>query len=139
MDPTVIEPGVALTELGKFFAIAGQYFDAGLPAPKMFSGAIDRTWHRLTENPDEHDAFTVTHAGRRLTHAESCGEGFIGWVGAYEKAYGPLPEVWFTDADGELDTEALGRYWRTGEVWAEWDCSPEPSDGDELAPAASYL
>jgi len=139
MNPTITEADVALTELGKFFTITGQYFNAGLPAPRMFSGAVDRAWHRLAESPDAHDAFTVTHAGRRLRHAESRGEGFIGWVSAYEKEYGPLPEIWFTGATGELDAEALGRYRRTGEVWAEWDCSPEPSDGDELTSVASYV
>ncbi|MFF0292394.1 hypothetical protein ACFYST_02565 [Kitasatospora sp. NPDC004614] len=137
MSLTIIEPDAAIGELGKFFTIAGQFFEAGLPAPKMFSGAIDLAWHRLTEDPSEHDAFTVKYAGRRLQHVEGGGECFIDWVGAYEKAYGPLPEIWFTDADGELDAEALGRYRITGTVWAEWDCSPVPSDGDELTPAAS--
>ncbi|MFD5559768.1 hypothetical protein [Kitasatospora griseola] len=137
---TVTEPTTALAELGKFFTIAGQFLDAGRPVPQMFSGAIDLIWHRLTETPDEYDAFTVKCAGRRLQHMELGGEGFIDWVGAYEKAYGPLPEIWFTDADGELDAEALGRYRTTGTVWAEWDCGPiEGTDGDELVPAASYL
>ncbi|OKJ15753.1 hypothetical protein [Kitasatospora sp. CB01950] len=136
---TETESATALAELGRFFTIAGQRFDAGLPMPQMFSGAVDRAWHRLTEDPDEHAAFTVKYAHRRLRHAESGGEGFIDWVDAYEKACGPLPEIWFTDADGELDAEALGRYRTTGTVWAEWDCSPEPSDGDELTPVASYL
>ncbi|MFD7829875.1 hypothetical protein [Kitasatospora sp. NPDC059803] len=65
------------------------------------------------------------------------GVGFISWVGAYEEAYGPLPEIWFTDADDTVNTVALARYRETGEVWAEWDCSPAPGDGDDLAPAAT--
>ncbi|MFI1521627.1 hypothetical protein [Kitasatospora cineracea] len=135
---STIDTSTALDELGKFFKIAGERFDAGLSAPQMFSGAVDLAWHQLTETPAAHDAFTTEHAGRRLDHAESGGEGWIEWVDAYTEAYGPLPEVWFTDADGTLDTELLGRYRDTGRVWAEWNCSPAPGDGD-LAPAASYL
>ncbi|MFJ1755949.1 hypothetical protein [Kitasatospora sp. NPDC088134] len=137
MNP-VNETDSALTELGKFFKIAGARATAGLPAPQMFSGAVDKAWHRLTENPAEHTAFTTEHAGRTLGHAENNGEGWIDWVSAYAEAYGPLPEIWFTDADGTLDTELLGHYRETGKVWAEWDCSPVPDDGD-VAPAASYL
>ncbi|MGW4384852.1 hypothetical protein ACWEMJ_33920, partial [Kitasatospora sp. NPDC004531] len=48
-------------------------------------------------------------------------------------AYGSVPEIWFTDADGELDAEALRRYLTTGTLWAKWDCGPiEGTDGDEL-------
>jgi hypothetical protein len=136
---STIDTGTTLDELGKFFKIAGERIDAGLPAPQMFSGAVDLAWHRLTENPAKHDEFTTEHAGRRLDHVESGGEGWIEWVDAYTVAYGPLPEVWFTDAGGTLDAELLGRYRDTGQVWAEWDCSPAPGDGDDLAPAASYL
>ncbi|MFJ9840084.1 hypothetical protein ACIRYZ_06370 [Kitasatospora sp. NPDC101155] len=46
--------------------------------------------------------------------------------------YGPLPQVWFTDAEGTVDTGALARYRETGQVWAEWDCSPAPGDGDAV-------
>jgi hypothetical protein len=58
-------------------------------------------------------------------------------VSAYEEAYGPLPEVWFTAADGTVNTQALKRYRETGEVWAEWDCGPVPGDGDEVTQVAS--
>ncbi len=44
-----------------------------------------------------------------------------------------MPEIWFTGADGTVDTESLGRYRDTGEVWAEWNCSPAPGDGDDLS------
>ncbi|WP_256177149.1 hypothetical protein [Kitasatospora aureofaciens] len=56
-------------------------------------------------------------------------------MSAYEEAYGPLPEIWFTNADGAVNSEALARYRNSGEVWAEWDCSPAPGDGDDLVPA----
>ncbi|MFB7946613.1 hypothetical protein ACFC6L_17065 [Kitasatospora phosalacinea] len=133
-----MDTSTALDELGRFFKIAGERFDAGLSAPQMFSGAVDQAWHRLTESPAVHDEFTAEHAGRRLDHVEGSGAGRIEWVDAYTEVYGPLPEIWFTAADGTLDTELLGRYRDTGKVWAEWNCSPAPGDGD-LAPAASYL
>ncbi|MBD0672901.1 hypothetical protein BU198_19820 [Streptomyces sp. CBMA156] len=128
-----------MDELGKFFTVTARRIDAGEAAPQMFSAAVDAAWHRLAADPAAHHTFTLQHAGRPLAHVESAGSGFISWVGAYEEAYGPLPEIWFTDAEGNVDTEALARYRETGEVRAEWDCSPEPSGGDddELVPAAS--
>ncbi|MFE4973636.1 hypothetical protein ACFRAR_16175 [Kitasatospora sp. NPDC056651] len=123
-------PAPALDELGRFFTIAARRIDAGQAAPQMFSTAVDAAWHRLTATPSAYEAFAFRHAGRRLAHTEGAGTGFIPWVSAYEEAYGPLPEIWFTNADGTLDTEALARYRETGEVWAEWNCAPEPGDGD---------
>jgi hypothetical protein len=130
---TVIESGVELDELGKFFTITARRLDAGQAGPEMFSGAIDAVWHRLAEDRAAHDVFSEVHAGRRLAHVSGPGEGFVSWVSAYEEAYGALPAVWFTGADGSVDSEALRRYRETGEVWAEWNCSPAPGDGD-LAP-----
>ncbi|MFD0407444.1 hypothetical protein [Kitasatospora sp. NPDC127116] len=134
---TPTTPGVELNELGRFFTIAARRIDAGQAAPEMFSAAVDSAWHRLVNDPAAHEAFALRHAGRRLVHVESAGSGFVSWVGAYEEAYGPLPEIWFADADGLVDTEALARYRETGEVRAEWNCSPEPGDGDDLAPVAT--
>ncbi len=59
---------------------------------------------------------------------------FVSWVSAYEETYGPLPEIWFTDTAGAVNTEALARYRNSGQVWAEWNCSPVPGDGDDLIP-----
>jgi hypothetical protein len=59
--------------------------------------------------------------------------------GAYKETLGPLSEVWFTAADGLLDEQALARYRGTGQVWAEWDCSPAPGDGGDVAPKISAL
>ncbi|MFE0460316.1 hypothetical protein ACFW1A_13820 [Kitasatospora sp. NPDC058965] len=133
---TTTDTSVQLEELGKFFTITARRFDAGQSAPEMFSTAIDAAWHELTEDPQAHSAFTAKHAGRELAHAETSGRGFIGWVAAYEEAYGPLPEIWFTDADGNLDTATLATYRETGRVVAEWNCSPAPSDGDDNTPPA---
>ncbi|MFF3747477.1 hypothetical protein [Streptomyces kronopolitis] len=48
-------------------------------------------------------------------------------------AYGPLPEIWFTDTDGNVDQDAIAHYRATHTVVAEWDCAP--IGGDDLAPA----
>ncbi|MFE5584280.1 hypothetical protein [Kitasatospora sp. NPDC056531] len=137
MSTATIKSSTELDELGKFFTIAARRLDAGQAAPEMFSAAIDTAWHKLINDPAAHEAFAVQHAGRTLAHVESAGVGFISWVSAYEEAYSTLPEIWFTDADGVVNTEALARYRETGEVWAEWDCSPSPGDGDDLTPAAT--
>ncbi|MEU4116335.1 hypothetical protein AB0F71_17780 [Kitasatospora sp. NPDC028055] len=125
-------PTTELAELGKFFAIAGRLLDSGQAAPQMFSSTIDAVWHRLLENPEDHAAFTAHHAGRALRHLPVKGRGVIPWVTAYEEAYGPLPQVWFTNTAGTVDVEALARYRETGQVWAEWDCSPAPGDDDAV-------
>ncbi|MFE7578658.1 hypothetical protein ACFU5Z_28340 [Streptomyces sp. NPDC057521] len=127
---TATDMAVQLEELGKFFTVAARRFDAGQPAPEMFSTAIDAAWHRLAQDPRAHSAFTAEHAGRELAHSEASGCGPIAWVDTYEEAYGPLPDVWFTAADGSLDTAGLAAYRETGRVVAEWNCSPAPSDGE---------
>ncbi|MFJ3787949.1 hypothetical protein [Kitasatospora sp. NPDC090091] len=114
-----------LVELGKFFTITGRRLAAGNTAPEMFSGAIDAAWHLLAADAEAHAEFTATHAGRGLLHVEGSGEGFVSWVAAYQEVYGQLPEIWFTDAEGMVNTEALARYRESGEVWASWKCSPE--------------
>ncbi|MEU6233689.1 hypothetical protein [Kitasatospora sp. NPDC047058] len=52
------------------------------------------------------------------------------WVAACEEAYGRLPEVWFTDENGTIDSAAHNRYQETGQVWASWKCSPAGGGGD---------
>jgi hypothetical protein len=140
---TATTPGstVELDELGKFFRITARRIDAGETAPQMFSAAIDAAWHTLVADPAAHDAFALQHAGRKLEHIEMQGFGPIAWVAGYEEAYGPLPEVWFTNAEGTVNTEALAQYRESGTVTAEWDCGPRPGpgDGDDLTPGASYL
>ncbi|WP_369386252.1 hypothetical protein AB5J72_00450 [Streptomyces sp. CG1] len=44
-----------------------------------------------------------------------------------------LPEIWFAEADGNVDQDALARYRETGTVAAEWDCSPTGGDSDDVA------
>ncbi|MFE3114129.1 hypothetical protein ACFXKJ_41100 [Kitasatospora indigofera] len=122
-----------LVELGRFFTIAARRIDAGQAAPGMFSAAVDAAWHRLLDSPG-YEAFCTAAAGRVLGHHEERGHGHVAWVGAYEEPYGPLPEIWFTDEDGILDTAALARYRKDGTVTASWSCSPA-GGGDDVAPA----
>jgi hypothetical protein len=135
MSTATTTTSVELIELGKFFEITARRFDTTQSAPEMFSTAIDAAWHQLAEDPQAHSAFTAEHAGREIIHAETAGRGLIAWVAAYEEAYGPLPEIWFTDASGSVDTAALATYRKTGRVVAEWNCSPAPGDGDGNTPA----
>ncbi|MER6912540.1 hypothetical protein ABT354_12795 [Streptomyces sp. NPDC000594] len=116
-------------ELGRFLAIAGQRFENGEGPAGMFSRAVDAVWHRMLTIPG-YAAFSIEHAGTVLGHRETNGSGPISWVAVYEEEYGPLPGIWFTDADGVLDKAALARYEETGEVVAEWDCVPTTGDGD---------
>ncbi|MFF2044157.1 hypothetical protein ACFVVX_27420 [Kitasatospora sp. NPDC058170] len=116
---------IEITELGRFLSIAGRRLAVGGTAPEMFSGAIDAVWHALAKDSQAHAEFTTAHAGRPLAHIEGAGQGRILWVTAYDEAYGPLPEVWFTDESGAVDTATHSRYRETGEVWASWKCSPE--------------
>ncbi|MGJ5898352.1 hypothetical protein ACSCBZ_41385 [Streptomyces niveiscabiei] len=117
----------ARTELGRFFEVSARQFASDQPVPEMFSAAVDAEWHRLLNDPG-YAAFCAEHAGRPVRHVENSGFGRISWVDAYEEMFGQLPQVWFTDADGVLNERAFTRYRETGEVWAEWDCTPLPSD-----------
>ncbi|GHE04125.1 hypothetical protein [Streptomyces alanosinicus] len=119
-------------ELGRFFTVAAARLAAGHTVVEMFSGAVDAEWHRFLDEPG-YKAFSTDHAGHVLGHAPTAGSGDISWVTAYEKLFGPLPEVWFTGADGRIDAVALARYRETGVVVAEWDCSPTGGDSDDLA------
>ncbi|NEE29424.1 hypothetical protein G3M53_28750 [Streptomyces sp. SID7982] len=123
----------ATTELRRFLTITGQRFRAGQSAPEMFSPAVDAAWHALLGTPD-YEALCLESAGQPIRHVENSGYGPVPWVAAYEEAYGPLPEIWFTDADGTVDRSAVARYRESGTVVAEWDCGPVGGDGDDVAP-----
>ncbi|WP_149184081.1 hypothetical protein [Streptomyces sp. TRM49041] len=121
-------------ELGRFFTVTARRFRDGDRRPmEMFSPAIDAEWHELLTSPEYADFCTET-AGMPLGHAPFIGVGEISWVQAYEEMFGSLPEIWFTDKDGQVDREALNRYRDTGVVVAEWDCGPTTGDGDDAVP-----
>ncbi|WP_274559278.1 hypothetical protein [Streptomyces spiramyceticus] len=116
-------------ELGRFFTVSARCFAVGHGAPEMFSPAIDAEWHRLMETP-EYTEFSSRHGGQAFGHASNCGAGSVTWITTYEEMYGALPEIWFTREDGTLDETGFTHYRETGEVVAEWNCSPAPGDGD---------
>ncbi|MFF2808539.1 hypothetical protein ACFVT2_15475 [Streptomyces sp. NPDC058000] len=128
MSPTQTPERV---ELGKFFMVSVGEFEKGHATPEMFSAAIDAEWHRLLGSP-EYVEFSSRHAGQPLEHVSSCGTGRVSWIATYEKLFGPLPDIWFTDADGTVNHEAAARYRKTGEVWAAWNCSPAPGDPETV-------
>ncbi|MGW8557120.1 hypothetical protein [Streptomyces tubercidicus] len=119
-------------ELGKFFEVSARKFKAGDLAPEMFSTAMDAEWHRMLGSAEYVD-FSSRHAGQVFGHVTDHGTGKVSWIRTYEEMFGPLPDIWFTDADGAVDRESADRYRETGEVWAEWSCSPLPGD-PESAP-----
>ncbi|MER7045363.1 hypothetical protein [Streptomyces jumonjinensis] len=118
------------TELRRFLTITGQRFDNGQSAPEMFSPAVDAAWHELLGTP-AYAALCQETAGQPIGHTANNGHGPISWVAAYEETYGPLPDIWFTGTDGNVDQDTLVRYRETGTVVAEWDCSPTGGDGDD--------
>ncbi|MDT0546950.1 MULTISPECIES: hypothetical protein [Streptomyces] len=120
-------------ELGKFFKVSARQFEARRTTPEMFSTAIDAEWHRLMKTP-EYAAFCAEHAGQAIGHSPAKGAGEISWISVYEELFGPLPEIWFTGDDGQVDEKALGTYRESGVVVAEWDCSPVPGDSGDVAP-----
>ncbi|MFJ2271798.1 hypothetical protein ACIOHO_36910 [Streptomyces sp. NPDC087849] len=122
----------ATTELRRFLTITGRRFKDGQSAPEMFSPAVDKAWHDQLGTP-AYATLCQETAGRPIGHTANNGHGPISWVSAYEEAYGPLPEIWFTDADGHVDQDLLAHYQATGTVVAEWDCSPTGGD-DDVAP-----
>ncbi|MFF3214289.1 hypothetical protein ACFYYB_26935 [Streptomyces sp. NPDC002886] len=122
----------ATIELSRFLTITGHRLAAGQNTPQTFSPAVDAAWHDLLGTP-QLDTLCLETAGQPIRHLANNGYGPIAWVTDYERAYGPLPEIWFTDADGNLDPGLLARYRSTGTVVAEWDCSPI-GGGDDNAP-----
>ncbi|MER6089261.1 hypothetical protein [Streptomyces bluensis] len=120
-------------ELARFFKVSSRRFEIGHATPEMFSTAIDAEWHRLMKTP-EYAEFCTEHAGRAIGHRPVKGAGEISWISTYEEMFGPLPALWFTSKHGRVDEEALARYQETGVVVAEWDCSPVPGDGGDIAP-----
>ncbi|MDQ1005764.1 hypothetical protein QFZ82_000249 [Streptomyces sp. V4I23] len=123
----------ATIELRRFLTITGQRFKDGQSTPEMFSPAVDAAWHDMLGTP-AYEALCRETAGQPIRHVVNNGRGPIAWVAAYEAAYGPLPDIWFTGAHGTVDEQAVTRYRETGTVVAEWDCGPAGGDGDDLTP-----
>ncbi|MFJ4697829.1 hypothetical protein ACIP5N_06680 [Streptomyces sp. NPDC088768] len=126
----------ASIELARFFTLAGQSPEDA-PMPGMFSGAVDAEWHRVLNQP-EYRGLCLATAGKVLVHVPLRGSGPVAWVGDYEKQWGALPEIWFTDENGVVDRVSYDAYRKTGDVVAAWDCGPAGGgDGDDLVPGVS--
>lgn len=99
-------------ELKKFASLCYQT-DNPLP---MFSELIDGHWHDRIEQGDPslpiHDPTIKTNA---------CEE--ICWVSLYEATYGKLSDLWFTQRDGKLNSEARDEYLSSGKVFASYNCA----------------
>lgn len=117
----------AQLELGKFL----QMFAEGVRNLTMTSGFIDEIWHKLMKDESKYRDFCSKYAGKHVGHVEDVGEGTVQWVYEYEKRFGSLHPLWFTDENGKLDLEAYEQYKLTG-IWerTSWRCRPIPGDGD---------
>jgi len=112
----------ATEELHKFFSLINGEEPSRF---KMFSPAVDAVWHDLLHRPDEYRAF-LENAGASagLGHAPASGFGVISWVEKYHAIYGQLPEIWFKDAEGNLNDGIYSTYLETSTVVTAWDCTP---------------
>ncbi|MFD0268763.1 hypothetical protein ACFVGY_19660 [Streptomyces sp. NPDC127106] len=119
------------TELRRFLTITGQRLKAGRPMPEMFSPAVDAAWHDMHGTTD-YKVLCQETAGQPIRHVANIGHGPIAWVTAYEAAYGPLPDIWFTNADGTVDELALSWPWPATARPAPWSPS-----GTAAPPAAT--
>ena len=87
---------------------------------------VDAIWHELIQDEDEYRDFCIQQAGVVIDHVEmETDSSMLGWIHDYEAEYGPLDEIWFRDATGELDVDAYTDYLdRKNPVMASWDCNP---------------
>lgn len=136
MSTTTFE--IEKEELGKFLTLAGERLDAGQPVPLMFSPAVDKAWHAMLGDPAYH-GFCLKTAGQAIRHVAINGTGLVEWVPDYEKQWGKLPGIWFTDEYGTVNTTVRDQYEKTGDVVAEWNCGPAGGGGgdDDIAPKPS--
>jgi len=120
MNPTPNQ--AAHDELSRFFAIAADAED--ITTMKMPRGAVDALWHSYLAYPSEYIRFTAQHAGVYFEHMAGNGHEEMTWVSEYERRYGKLPKVWFTDDAGVFDEQAYADYMSKGKLIASWDCGP---------------
>ncbi|KZL16598.1 hypothetical protein PsAD2_03417 [Pseudovibrio axinellae] len=108
----------AKAELQKVFKLAARGIHI-----EMFSEFIDAAWHELLENQKEYEKFSISSCGFIVPHTEGSGKGTVNFVEAYEREFGPLPDLWFASISGDINVGALSHYRDTGEVVASWTCS----------------
>lgn len=123
----------ARNELARFFKLTVE-LNSGLT---MFSDYIDRAWHELLEDESEYTAFCEESCGKMMGHVPSGADNPIvevEWIGEYEARYGTLPEAWFMDASGILDSDSYTDYLTSHSVVASWKCSPSTNCNSRIEP-----
>jgi len=109
-------------ELSRFFAIAADAENISMM--KMPRCAVDALWHVYMTNPTQYIRFSAQHAGVYFEHMPGNGHEEMQWVPEYERRYGRLSRIWFTDASGAVDEAACSDYVSRGKMIASWDCGP---------------
>lgn len=124
MTQATAEHSTVMQELERFLIVAEAHQgETGQPA-FMPACPIDGEWHRLLEDPDAYRGFCHSTVGHDVPHRSIKGEGVLVWSAVYEKLYGKLPEIWFCDAEGNLNQTTRQQYLDTGVFRASWDCGP---------------
>lgn len=113
----------ARDELRKFFQVAVIFLKKTGKVAGMAKCYVDSYWHKLIENKAEYAEFCRDAIGCHVVHLEAKGD--MGWISIYEKHFGPLPPVWFTDLEGVIESEKYARYIK-GSIPAldSWQCTP---------------
>jgi hypothetical protein len=115
---------LAMRELGRYFQVAEAHHAATGGVSRMPACLVDQAWHELLNDALALQVVIEGSLGEGATvdHVPASGYGVIEWVGLYEEMFGELPVIWFTAADGTVDTQALERYLAGGPVILKWDC-----------------
>lgn len=124
MTNLALDETVAIKELERFFVVADVFHQETGKRAFMPACPVDSEWHALLDSPEEYSDLCTDTVGREIKHQPAKGEGQIEWAALYEKLYGPLPDIWFRDANGNLNQSQLQEYIETGIFYASWDCTP---------------
>jgi len=128
-------------ELGKFLKVAAIEASRGtyhcnIPVPACI---VEEYWRQFSAEKDfeEFMESVVDCSFEHVTNYEffpaSRGCGLVPWVKTYEKEFGPLHKLWFTNADGTFNSGQYSSYrkrrdlktpWSWGGVLiASWNCT----------------
>ncbi|MEZ4888025.1 MAG: hypothetical protein R3E32_25080 [Chitinophagales bacterium] len=118
----------ATQELEKFFQVAVVYQKKTNKPARMMSCIVDEAWHQILKDELGYQNFCNNVVGQVLPHNQVKGFGVIGWTSIYEDMFGQLPEIWFRNSDGDLDSNTYQKYLKTGIIEAAWDCTPYNPD-----------
>ncbi|QHW37051.1 hypothetical protein GZH82_06795 [Staphylococcus ursi] len=114
-----IEYEIAELELKKFFSLVDN--DQMYYMPRC---VVDKVWHEKLENEEEYKEFCRKYSEAYIQHKENKGEGILPWVPKYENKFGKLSPAWFTNEEGNVNTEIYDKYIKEGDIRVEWDCAP---------------